>query len=89
MNDCIKCKHKNDGCYCPPHIECRAFEKEIHRIKYTFEFAATDDWAPGDGACWTDCPFSVLIGLGNMCKCIEGKALCPFLQGSYSLRIKK
>lgn len=87
MTDCTKCKHKNSDskCFCPPEYECKAFEKEVHKVKYAFEFNADDDWTPGESVCWTNCPFSVLIDLGKRCKCVEGKVLCPFLQGSYSL----
>lgn len=89
MSDCTKCIYKNDGCFCPPDKECTAFEKEIHKVKYTFEFNATDDGVPGEGGCWVNCPFSFLVGFGNVCPCIQGKVLCPFLQGSYSLKIKE
>lgn len=84
MTDCAKCKHKKDRCYCPPGRECKAFEREVYNVKYAFEFNANDDWDPGGIACWTNCPFSILINPGDVCNCIKRKALCPFLQGSYS-----
>ena len=89
MTDCTKCKRKNTECFCPPGRRCLAFEKEVHKVRYAFDFLADDDWVPGGGACWTDCPFSVLIGLGGRCRCTEGKALCPFLNGSYAFKQKE
>ncbi len=32
-----------------------------YKVKCTFKFESTDDWVPGEGACWIGCPFSVLI----------------------------
>ena len=89
MSDCTKCKYKNDSCFCPPDKECKAFQREVHKVKYAFEFETDDYWVPGEDACWVDCPFSVLIGLGHVCKCIKEKGLCPFLQECYSLKIKE
>ncbi len=89
MSDCNNCQYKNDRCFCPPGRECMAFEKKIHKVKCTFTFTSTDDWSPGEGACWIDCPFSFLIDLGKSCKCIEGKNLCPFLQEGYNFLVEE
>lgn len=90
MVDCTKCKHKNNDSKCFVHWNMNVKPlKKAHKVKYTFEFNADDDWTPGEGVCWIDCPFSVLIGWGNVCKGADGKTLCPFLRKKYSLKIKK
>lgn len=61
----------------------------MSRVKYTFGFSATDDWVPGESACWTDCPFSILLDLGSRCKCVVGKAVCPFLNEKYVFKFKE
>lgn len=81
MSDCKKCKHYGNRCYCPPNMECKAF-KMVHnkRVKHIFEFETNDDWIPGESACWTECPFSFNIRVGEMCRCVKHNARieCPF-----------
>ena len=81
MSNCKNCKHKNDRCFCPPNRDCTAYEKEKTKVKHTFEFETSDDWSPSTGLCWTECPFSALIPLGNICDflIIDGMR-CPFMQ---------
>lgn len=38
----------------------------MQKVKYRFEFEASDSWKAGETACWTECPFSPLIGLGHL-----------------------
>lgn len=78
MSNCQKCKHRNRRCYCPPDRECKAFEKEVHKVKHTFEFETDEDWIPGEAACWTGCPFSFMIRLGDSCICLDDRVKCPF-----------
>lgn len=77
--NCKTCKHKNDRCFCPPDKTCTAYEKELHKVKHTFEFETYEDWVPETSGCWTECPFSFLIDLGDYCKCLDGLITCPFL----------
>lgn len=51
--------------------------------KVVFEFETADDWEPGKDACWTDCPFSILLKLGESCPCVNkvrsvDRPVCPF-----------
>lgn len=78
MSDCSKCVHRKDRCFCPEHLECKAYEKEKLKVKHTFEFETNDDWIPGEGACWVECPFSSLIGLGRSCFFTRKEMACPF-----------
>ena len=49
------------------------------KVKYRFEFEVSDSWTEGESACWTECPFSPLIGLGHTCKFLTTEDLkCPF-----------
>lgn len=53
------------------------------KIKHTFEFYTTPEWHPGTSACWTDCPFSFNIALGEACACLSPeykKIECPFVK---------
>ena len=36
--------------------------------KHTHEFTTPDDWEPLEPACWTECPFACLTGLGHECR---------------------
>lgn len=80
MSDCNKCKYRNDRCFCPPDRECKAFEKEVHKVKHSLEFESDEDWIPGETGCWIDCPFSFMIKPGHSCVCLDGKIECPFLR---------
>lgn len=81
MSQCSKCKHKEDRCFCPDDKECVKFVREEQKMKHYYRLETPEDWQPGHGACWTDCPFSFLIDLGNSCKAVrpETKYKCPFL----------
>lgn len=51
--------------------------------KVIFEFETADDWEPGKDACWTDCPFAILLKLGESCPCVNkvrsvDRPVCPF-----------
>lgn len=48
-------------------------------VKHTFEFETKDNWTPSKGACWAECPFSLLIKLGERCKFLDGEVKCPFI----------
>lgn len=80
MSDCKVCTHKDDKCYCPLDKECMAFKKEITSVRHTFEFYAPEDWIPDSPACWTHCPFSLNIKLGETCKYRTNNS-CPFNEG--------
>lgn len=78
MSECNKCRYKDSRCYCPPDKVCMAFRKQEDKVTHTFEFKTDKDWEPGEAACWTDCPFSFLIGLGKRCICLNGNIEFPF-----------
>lgn len=79
MSNCNNCIHKNDGCFCPLDKNCTAYKKEVHEVKYNFEFNAPDDWTPGEFACWAHCPFNCMIKLGDRCTYMKDKGFeCPF-----------
>lgn len=78
MSDCSKCVHKKDRCFCPPGRQCTAFQREIQKVKHTFQFETDDDWVPYSPGCWIDCPFSFTIGLGETCRCFTTDLDCPF-----------
>ncbi|HAU85892.1 MAG TPA: hypothetical protein DCW90_10435 [Lachnospiraceae bacterium] len=77
MSDCNTCVHKNERCFCPPSMNCMVYKKEKVRVKHIFEFETDNDWIPGIGACWGECAFSALVGLGKRCKFVDSGE-CPF-----------
>lgn len=79
MSSCNNCVHKNNGCFCPSDKNCMAYEKEVRKVKYSFEFDAPDDWTPGEVACWVYCPFNCMIKLGDRCVYKKDNEFeCPF-----------
>lgn len=78
MRDCNKCRHKKDKCFCPPHLECKAYERKRVKVKHTFEFETNDDWAPEEAACWMECPFSPMVSWGESCIFTKKGMRCPF-----------
>ena len=81
MSNCGNCKHKNDGCYCPPDKRCTAYEKkERHVTEHIFKFNTWDDWTPCGPACRSKCPFSNSIPLDESCRFLNDESPgCPFL----------
>ena len=60
------------------------------KVKCGFEFSDSDSWKSGESACWTECPFSPLIGLGHTCKFLTTKELkCPFRDNKYKTLIER
>lgn len=60
------------------------------KVKCRFEFSVSDSWKSGESACWTECPFSPLIGLGHTCKFLTTKELkCPFRDNKYKTLIER
>lgn len=60
------------------------------KVKYRFEFEVSDNWKAGETACWTECPFSPLIGLGHTCKFLTTKELkCPFRDNKFKTLIDR
>lgn len=55
----------------------KLIEKEC--VKHTFEFETRDDWTPSESACWVECPFSLLIKLGERCRFLDEEVKCPFI----------
>ena len=55
-------------------------------MRHTIEFETTDDWNPmREPTCWSECPFSILIGLGQTCKARDiyekrGEIICPVIR---------
>ena len=84
MSDCNRCVMFARGCYCPPDKHCIGFVKKKDE-RHMFEFITDEDWKPMTPACWVDCPFSFMIGLGNRCKCLDKKynIKCPFVGNYY------
>lgn len=51
--------------------------------KVIFEFETESDWEPGKDACWTGCPFAILLKVGQICPCVNrvrsvDGPVCPF-----------
>ena len=64
--------------------------KVSQKVKYRFEFEVSDSWKAGETACWTECPFSPLIGLGHTCKFLTTKELkCPFRDNKFKTLIER
>lgn len=60
------------------------------KVKYRLEFEVSDSWKSGESACWTECPFSPLIGLGHTCKFLTTKELkCPFRDNKFKTLIER
>ena len=60
------------------------------KVKYRFEFEVSDSWKAGETACWTECPFSPLIGLGHTCKFLTTEDLkCPFRDKKFKTLIER
>lgn len=60
------------------------------KVKYRFEFEVSDNWKAGESACWTECPFSPLIRLGNTCEFLTTKELkCQFCDNKFKTLIEK
>lgn len=34
-------------------------------MRHTFIFETSDDWKPNETCCWSECPFSMNIKLGD------------------------
>lgn len=60
------------------------------KVKHIFKFDTDEDWVPGDGGCWMECPFSFNIKLGDRCRAVStsdelgslGSPQCPFIRSS-------
>ena len=60
------------------------------KVKYRFEFEVSDNWKAGESACWTECPFSPLIRLGNTCEFLTTKeSKCQFCDNKFKTLIEK
>lgn len=60
------------------------------KVKYRLEFEVSDSWKASESACWTECPFSPLIGLGHTCKFLTTKELkCPFRDNKFKTLIER
>ena len=60
------------------------------KVKCRFEFSVRDSWKSGESACWTECPFSPLIGLGHTCKFLTTKELqCASLDNKYKTLLER
>lgn len=49
-----------------------------------FEFETNINWKPACGFCWANCPFAILIPLGETCRFITDDKIikCPFIQNN-------
>jgi hypothetical protein len=57
--------------------------------KHIFQFTTTSEWQPGEGGCWTECPFAASIPLGCRCRFrISEELTCPFLDFKYKYERK-
>lgn len=56
---------------------CTIYKAEKKIVEHTFKFKTDKNWIPGVGMCWTGCPFSMLVGLGEICKFVDSGE-CPF-----------
>ena len=74
--------HIDWGCHAEIYSDrygyCNYYEPK--EIEHTFRFKTSADWEPGKTACWTDCPFSFNINLGDSCKCLKTDIKCPFIK---------
>ena len=77
MSNCNTCVHKIERCFCPPGKRCTIYKAEKKIVEHTFKFKTDKNWIPGVGMCWTGCPFSMLVGLGEICKFVDSGE-CPF-----------
>lgn len=80
---CNKCLHKNICKYNDDRFnveECEDYlTLDLTKAKHTFTFETDIYWKPTGTACWSGCPFSFFIGIGNHCICLDGKYKCPFV----------
>lgn len=55
-------------------------------MRHTIEFETSDDWnLMRSPVCWSECPFSILIKLGESCNARDiyekrGEILCPVIK---------
>lgn len=64
--------------YCDRTGHCSYFKP--NEVKHSFKFKTSANWKPLSPLCWTECPFSFNIHLGDNCRCLDKKNAheCPF-----------
>ena len=89
MFSCPNCENKSELCYCPPNMECTQYKpKTPKKVTRVFLFETSKGWKPSAPACWTECPFSLMLKWGETCKFIQDtNSPCP-LKKSKEVDIK-